>query len=158
MGKLFRHKNGQFFELSEIEAGVARVFPQGGGFSYQIPVEKFYEDCTEVKADQVYHLRPSKVEIDGWECSFDCYLSEQRWNGWRIPYMTRDQVQKLMDYLDSLSDNAECKLEWDCGNVKGADANYPAEPFWISPTDSAIEGQTVALYDMGMGWVWDEAA
>ena len=82
-------KDGRLFEVDGEQP--ITFNPQGGGFVSKVPLSQFlleFDLVTSTKAAKLYgDLRPAMV-IGDWPNGgpFHCYLDEQRWNGWRLPY------------------------------------------------------------------------
>jgi len=89
------------------------------------------------------NLRLSAVSLHD-EPSFECYLSEDKWNGWACPYFTKEQADKLIAGLPEY-------LRWDGLHIIADLGDDIPEKY--SP--EMIDGES--YWPVGaFGWTWSE--
>lgn len=147
---LFRRKtDGRLIDVSIDPAHLYQFSPQGGGFVSRVSLLALlndYEPCGANRIERFGNLYLSAVQIDDGD-AFECYLDNERWNGWRIPYFTRDQFLKAVP--GSVSSH-EGKIM--VKDPEGGVATYEPSTYHVNPG-----GRQVELYKCDMGWIWDEA-
>lgn len=75
--------------------------PAGGGFSFSLSQEDFDRDFREATAAELAEYEAAKyslVAIDDGP-HYACLMSDQRWNGWAIPYFPHDSAIKILQEL-----------------------------------------------------------
>ena len=90
--------------------------------------------------------------MDFFDKSVEGYCVGQTWNGWRVPYFTKAQMEAVMDQCNRHYDN---EMDWHEGNVHvpcagGETLEEPEVWFPVS-----IEGVDEPVWSVGgMSWVW----
>jgi len=90
--------------------------------------------------------------MDFFDKSVEGYCLGQTWNGWRVPYFTKAQMEAVMDQCNRNYDN---EMDWHEGNVHvpccgGETLEEPEVWFPVS-----IEGVEEPVWSVGgMSWVW----
>lgn len=125
----------------------------------RIALEALREDCAECQ-HKARQWKLSVVGIDGGK-NFAAYvLTTQHWNGWSIPFFTKEQAELVaaeqsehgvaIKYLgndeDGGMDAYECNTE---PNQEDTVEIYEGE-------DIVVDGQTIHTYPIGgWSWIWD---
>jgi hypothetical protein len=118
----------------------------------QFSAKRLCGDC-QLKARR---YRLTKVEIDG-EMALDAYIvANERWNGWVMPYFTREQLPALLGYLKA-NGHPDARLD------EARDAVITASSYEEDPEDVwgseqiVVDGETLTTYPVGAScWIWDE--
>jgi len=76
----------------------------------------------------------------------------ERWNGWLVPYFTREEVDRYGDYVQSL-DAEESELAWIEWDQDVLVVHHPEN---AGVGEYAIERivPVDGLYPLGDGWTW----
>ncbi len=91
--------------------------------------------------------------MDMFDKSVEGYCLGQTWNGWRVPYFTKAQMEAVMTQCNAGYDN---EMDWHEGNVHvpcagGETLEEPEVWFPVS-----IEGVDEPVWSVGgMSWVWE---
>ncbi|MGT2509646.1 hypothetical protein [Cupriavidus basilensis] len=94
-------------------------------------------------------FRPTKVTGD-WlppEVVIDAFSNGQLWNGWLIPFFTREAALALREHMPELY-YSEATDQF-C--LQGDD------PQWCGATDLTIDGTVVKCYAIGDSYCWERA-
>lgn len=78
-----------------------------------------------------------------------------RWNGWAQPYFTREVVYAVARMVHA-DPHFRADFTWDGDVVVVTEYDEDGEQYGDEPTrllPYVVDG--VALYDLGLGWVWD---
>jgi hypothetical protein len=106
-------------------------------------------------------LRRAKVELPDVEGSFDCYLGDDRWNGFRCPFFTRAQADVLLEAL--VKDGTVDRYAW--WGDPAEQASYALTLFGDGISESEDIGEAfdscsretvdgnLMLWSIG-GWCW----
>jgi hypothetical protein len=91
--------------------------------------------------------------MDLFDKSVEGYCTGQTWNGWRVPYFTKAQMEAVMTQCNKNYDN---EMDWHEGNVLvpfvNGDASQEPE-VWYPET---IEGIDEPVWSVGgMSWCWE---
>lgn len=144
-------RNGYRVEMSEMRDGRVYFHSQGGGFIHSV-----------TRADWDKHFKPAPEPkfttgaVSGeWLAdgqSFACYLDGSKWNGWAMPYFTKEQADAYLaatpDGMTGSFDEARNVYVFTCEGE---------EPYEVEAEVIDADGQHVTVYPIGAGyWVWDE--
>lgn len=124
-------------------------------------VKNLYEALGKViSASQTvekYHL--TTFGFDGMDKGWLGYSANQYWNGWAVPYFTKEVVEQIMDHLE-LDDMG---VTWYCAEndtyyyyIDGNTIEDYELVYETKGTDIIVDGETVHVYDIGDGWTWME--
>jgi hypothetical protein len=100
-------------------------------------------------------MRKAKFSLEGFDGVFEGYTFGQRWNGWQVPYFTKEVGLKIMEAMaEDEGNHPKYDEERDMFVVSNdyddATEEFPAMEF-------AGDGEIHKLYPIGSGsWVWDE--
>lgn len=105
-------------------------------------------------------MRPGFVSIEGdpFRPLFACWLDGRDWNGWAVPYLTRDAVDALRAVLADETGSAN-RLEWSPtapevlleGYADGGPVEWRTVERVTAPDGSSA-------WAVGDGWVWSEVS
>jgi hypothetical protein len=144
-----------------------------GIFNWHEGYERFsYEALCEIKTavvlfDRVFTTYENEGEnkvgmnkvrfyLDGFEGTFEGYTFGQRWNGWQVPYFTKEVGQAIMDEMNNDEGNTAVYDEERDMFVVSNTYDDGTEEF--PGMDIAGDGEILHLYPIGSGsWVWDIA-
>ena len=147
---IIRARNGCYYDADAVEC-----CPHGGGFVVKIPADEIEEWDCQIPSE----YRLTKVGFDG-PPFFEAYIDpRERWNGWQLPWMTREQAEVFF-----ANEAALCKAYPDCRYVQG---RFDGEELvtWIpgegdedrmGPAIISVGGKEKKVYDVGLGLTWDE--
>lgn len=81
------------------------------------------------------------------------------WNGWAVPVFTKEEAVKIInDFnkgVESYSgDEATESMRFDNDNIVYSDCSGEVET--IKPFTIVLNEQDVIVYDLSLGWVWEE--
>jgi hypothetical protein len=156
-------KGPDYFEISENdpEKDYIKACFQGGGWLYNIPRKDIIKYVDRLPSK----IRKSYVEIDdSYEKPFKCFLfSNNRWNGWMIPYMEKSEIIRLIkENVDSdyykFYFNQKDELIFEDLQYK---EDYPDEKpenytDVISPIDINYDNKIYQVWNCGFSWIWSE--
>jgi hypothetical protein len=142
--------------LDEIKDGRAIFFPQGGGFGHSVPAADWHEFFVPAPAPV---FAPGRVTGDwlddgsGTVIAFPAYLNGERWNGWAMPYFTKETA---LDMLTASGNTFRFDDARDAFIISEPEA-YDGEDYVIEAEQIDVNGERVKVYAVGAGcWVWDE--
>lgn len=93
--------------------------------------------------------RKALFEIDGWDVAFEGYSFYERWNGWAVPYFTKEVADKLAIKLTNQGEHTVYDEERDAYIVTFDELEEPE----VFPAED-IDG--MKLYSIGgCSWCWD---
>ena len=102
-------------------------------------------------------FHPGRVYLEGWEMTFEAFIRDRRWNGWRMPVFTKPQMEAFGRAFTR-------------PGIAKASYFPPTDTWTFWSSDGYVEqvrGQHMALgegrsevvYDVGsLGWTWLEDA
>ena len=93
-------------------------------------------------------MKKSLFTIDGFAYYYVGYTNGMRWNGWEMPFLPKSEVLRLLDTEHLGTD--EFKWEGDALFLQDTQ-----EGEIIRVNADVINGEIV--YQVGDGWVWEEA-
>lgn len=147
--ELVKHKStGALFDVLERSASAVQLAPQGGGFVGSLPLDVFDRDYVPAKLPSV--LTPFRLTGEWLEKSFPAYTNGARWNGWVMPWVSKDVVDQL------INETGETDLRFDGETLVFLDQNEQEEVM-IAPQRCVTTDGERDLYDLSLGWCWNEA-
>jgi len=172
---LFKKEKNRYFDINKFEKNKLSINPQGGGFvqSVDITDQNFINDFKNEKIifknelPMVY--KKVKLWHDHWlsdnhvngerdiEHFIVGYVHEYKWNGWSMPMVELDQIEKFNEIqkktLDSEPTSIFKIIDEDSIQIKMFD-----EDDWIGIEAEYIDvnGQTKKVFDISLGWTWSE--
>lgn len=153
---LYRHlQDGSLWEVEDDGGEYVSCSPQGGGFCYTLPRYIFEEQLVPVIDSPFGEYRTGTVCIDG-DVAIPCYLNDRKWNGWAVPYFTKEvgMNQVLCEYMGP-EDAAWFDVTHDRFSIKLW--GTPEDEIEYAPgQDIVVDGKTIHVYQIGDGWCWDE--
>jgi len=166
---LFYPKLNLYRQIVQLDKNKLSVCNQGGGFvkSIDITDEKFLEDIDNgtivFKLTIPFEYKKVKLFHDHWlddtgiKHFIEGYTTIQRWNGWSMPMVELDQIEKFNEIqkktLDSEPTSIFKIIDEDSIQIKMFD-----EDDWIGIEAEYIDvnGQTKKVFDISLGWTWSE--
>lgn len=128
-------------------------FPQGGGFRFTRTVQEF-EARYKPAPDAPRPYTPIRVAFDWMEenVSFDALSNGDRWNGWAMPYFTKEVGLELCKVMDGLTyDERQDAFKHE------NDPEEAEEPDHFGAAKIIVDGKEQTLYGIGAGyWSWDK--
>jgi hypothetical protein len=101
-------------------------------------------------------MRKARFYLEGFEGTYEGYTFGQRWNGWAVPYFTKEVGQSIMDEMNTDEGNTAVYDEERDMFVVSNGYDDTTEEF--PGMDIAGDGEILRLYPIGASsWVWDEA-
>lgn len=102
------------------------------------------------------NFKKSFVCIDN-DQSLPCYLNDHRWNGWRMPAFSREQLPMILNYLDAVSfkNNIVSLPEYNFDESKPESEDNPKTQRY-EMSKIKYEGEMIEVWFLGDGFVWDE--
>jgi hypothetical protein len=92
-------------------------------------------------------------DSEKYECYYDPFVN---WNGWIVPYFTKEVAQQVIADINANKTNGTTTLTW-----RGEDIimwEQDSEAQVIEPAQLQYDGQTITVYCIGgYEWVWDLA-
>ena len=164
--------NKNYMEITKVdwEDNKISICPQGGGFVKSIDIDngKFIDDVVSEKIkftnDMPMEWKKVKLFHDHWisdnneiEHYIEGYVTNHKWNGWSIPMVEIDQIEKFNKIqkktLDSQSSSIFKVIDKDNISIRMFD-----EDEWITIEKSEFEvnGKTIKAFDVSLGWTWSE--
>lgn len=177
-GRLALYRNGMSYGGSVDREGILQVLLNvvrtTPGF-YQVVDEQTgevlltYDTDQPVWSDVTIEKHQSKMPMSprhGWkrasfstsdepddESTFQGFHDGSTWNGWSQPHMERVEVERVIAYVSGVDDAYEFTWKYDCLVIDCKDAE---EVQVIYPRQVFIDGDKRMLYDMSLGWIWQE--
>ena len=172
---LFKKEKNRYFDINKFEKNKLSINPQGGGFvqSVDITDQKFINDFNNeriiFKNELPMVYKKVKFYHDHWlsdnhvngerdiEHFIEGYTCDYKWNGWSIPMVELDQIEKFnkiqKETLDSEPTSIFKIIDEDSIQIKMYD-----EDNWIGIEAEYIDvnGQTKKVFDISLGWTWSE--
>lgn len=91
-------------------------------------------------------MHPALVTINELSNPFPALISDNRWNGWLIPYFSFDDAIQILNELER---------EMDTGKEGVLRFFEPCIGEWLTCQTITVEGTT--LYNVADGWTWEYA-
>ena len=168
---LFIKQKNTYFDINKFEKNKLSINRQGGGFvkSVDITDQNFINDFKNEKIIFKNELpivyKKVKFYHDHWIADnridlayyIEGYASEYKWNGWSMPMVELDQIEKFNEIqkktLDSEPTSIFKIIDEDSIQIKMFD-----EDDWIGIEAEYIDvnGQTKKVFDISLGWTWSE--
>lgn len=153
---LGKYKGKSFLVTSDGLVRETRILDsETGGITHSVIIPKGIEYSEEIlKYNDVFYdyARKFNFAIEDGEV-FNGYTYNEHWNGWDVPYGTKEVVEKIIDvfelediHYDSENDQYFCKMQDE------DEQECFAEGIGICNTEDGFKH----LYRLGNGWVWDE--
>jgi hypothetical protein len=173
----YNNENKRYYEISKFEGNKLSICPQGGGFvgSLNITDQSFIKRYLDNKIEftnqmpfvwkkvKLFHdhwLSDDIVEVNGKvkiDYFIEGYVTEHKWNGWSIPMVELDQIEKFNEIqkktLDSEASSIFKIIDEDSIQIKMFD-----EDEWVGIEASHIDvnNETIKVFDVSLGWTWSE--
>ena len=166
----YNNESKRFFDISNFEGNKLSICPQGGGFvkSINITDQEFINDFQKNKFEFTNQMpfvwKKVKLFHDHWlsddnkvEHFIEGYVTEHKWNGWSIPMVELDQIEKFNEIqkktLDSQSSSIFKIIDKNNISIRMFD-----EDEWITIESSEINvgGKKLNVFDVSLGWTWSE--
>ncbi|BBU33386.1 hypothetical protein BTHE68_71200 (plasmid) [Burkholderia sp. THE68] len=149
--KIFVNVDGYKVQIFDDEASdVIRFCAQGGGFEKRLPREEFFR---EFKPFDVPKYSPRNATFEHFDegVSINAWSNGMSWNGWAMPYFSRDQGMKVIQFFPELRFDAEQDaFVW-------TDSSMDEEVVYSSKIIETESGP-VKAYPIGTGeWTWEWA-
>ena len=143
---LYLHTGGeQLFTVYETNLDTVTLYPQGGGFMHKVSKEEFERDFTLASAKPDW-FRSAVMMDDG--LIYPCVKTIFRWNGWAIPYFTKEVAQEILaEYLVKATWNPDLATWQWVDEFSGDDQVM---------TVDTIQFEGVTHYNILDGWCWYE--
>ncbi len=163
---MYNKKSKKYFEITKFENNKLFISPQGGGFVKSIDVtqQSFINDFRKGKFDFKNNMpfvwKKVKLFHDHWiegKHFIEGYVTEHKWNGWSIPMVELDQIEKFNEIqkktLDSEASSIFRIIDEDSIQIKMFD-----EDEWVGIEASHIDvnNETIKAFDVSLGWTWSE--
>lgn len=96
-------------------------------------------------------FRAAEFEFDEGP-SWPGFTTGQTWNGWACPWMSKEVVLSVLDWMgESNCEDYSLTYEVEGDLITLIDSTYPEEPWTLEPDENG-------LYNMGGMWTWNEKA
>lgn len=91
-----------------------------------------------------------KVSGDWTDNVYDCYSNRQHWNGWAMPYFTKEEALRIVEDMKDVSyDEPTNSFVWTNADDKNDKDVYEAITI-------VVDGEPITVYPIGSGfWCWD---
>ena len=168
---LFYPKLNLYRQIVQLDKNKLSVCNQGGGFvkSIDITDEKFLEDIDngtivfkltipfEYKKVKFYHdhwIADNRIDIAYY---IEGYASEHKWNGWSIPMVELDQIEKFNEIQKKTLDSEPTSI-FKIINEDNIEIKMFDEDDWLKIEAEHIDvnGKTKKVFDISLGWTWSE--
>ncbi len=150
--QLFQDRDGHLVQVIEQNPDTVQFCAQGGGFVFQGPRAAFERDFTPAPLPGFRAARFTADWLDE-GTTLVGFTDGLRWNGWAMPYFSREVGLRLCSLLPSLTFDAERNA------FVSVCEDYPEdeqeEAFAVRTVE--VDGKQLELYAIGAGsWTWDE--
>ncbi|MGP8432888.1 hypothetical protein ACT2FY_38700 [Paraburkholderia fungorum] len=145
------YQNGRGYRVEATTIGeTVEFFAEGGGFVRRMPRAEF-----DAQFKVAAQPRFAQVSVAGaWMddgIALLAYSDGVRWNGWLMPYFTREVAMCLIPLVDSLRYDEARDVFVALDPNEGDEIAYAAEVIRVGDDD-------VVTYSIGAGeWCWEEA-
>ncbi|HUO61803.1 MAG TPA: hypothetical protein VMU24_14130 [Candidatus Acidoferrales bacterium] len=142
---IFADENGKLVGVARYGEDMVEFKHQGEGFVRELPRAQF--DTLYVATD-IPVFTEVLVEPD-WAAgvTFPAYSSGQRWNGWAMPYFTRENGLRVCEIVDNMRYD-ESQDAFVAPSDDGSDEVFRSQIL-------VVEGKDVHVYAIGTGsWWW----
>ena len=173
--KYFLRENN-YYDISSFKNNILSISPQGGGFVKFIDVtkESFINDFKKgkfnFKNDMPFVWKKVKLFHDHWlsdktdengiatiEHYIEGYVTQHKWNGWSIPMVELDQIEKFNEIqkktMDGESSSIFKIIDEDSIQIRMFDED---ELIGIEASHINVNNKQIKVFDVSMGWTWSE--
>lgn len=162
----YNNENKRYYDISKFEGNKLSICPQGGGFvgsldiTNQSFIKRFLDNKIEFTNQMPFVWKKVKLFHDHWiegKHFIKGYVTEHKWNGWSIPMVELDQIEKFNEIqkktLDSEASSIFKIIDEDSIQIKMFD-----EDEWVGIEASHIDvnNETIKTFDVSLGWTWSE--
>ena len=166
----YNNENKRYYDISKFEGNKLSICPQGGGFVGSLDItnksfiKRFLDNKIEFTNQMPFVWKKVKLFHDHWisddnkiEHFIEGYVTEHKWNGWSIPMVELDQIEKFNQIqkktLDSQSSSIFKIIDKDNISIRMFD-----EDEWVTIESSEINvgGKKLKVFDVSLGWTWSE--
>jgi len=172
----YNNENKRYYDISKFEGNKLSICPQGGGFvgsldiTNQSFIKRFLNNKIEFTNQMPFVWKKVKLFHDHWlsdktdengiatiEHYIEGYVTTHKWNGWSIPMVELDQIEKFNEIqkktMDSQSSSIFKIIDKDNISIRMFD-----EDEWITIESSEINvgGKKLKVFDVSLGWTWSE--
>ena len=164
--------NKNYMEITKVdwEDNKISICPQGGGFVKSIDIDngKFIDDVVSEKIkftnDMPMEWKKVKLFHDHWisdnneiEHYIEGYVTNHKWNGWSIPMVEIDQIEKFNKIQKKTMDCEPTSIFKiiDDENISIKDFNED-EIITLERSEFEVNGKTIKAFDVSLGWTWSE--
>jgi hypothetical protein len=87
---------------------------------------------------------------------YEGYYNEETWNGWEVPYFTKEVAERIVSDLRDSGDEAieNASIDWECNMLIINDDEDMMQEF--SSLTAEKDGQEVPVYSIGgRCWCWE---
>ena len=158
--------NKNYMEITEFKDNKISICPQGGGFVKSIDIDngKFIDDIVskKIKFTNNMPMEWKKVKLfhDHWiegKHFIEGYVTEHKWNGWSVPMVEFDQIEKFNEIQKKTLDNEPSSIfkiiDEDSIKIKMFDED---ESVGIEVSHIDVNNETIKAFDVSLGWTWSE--
>lgn len=164
--KKYFKRNYDYYKLSELNIAFKylKVYPLGGGFQTTIKLDDYFFN----KLSEGEYLFTNEIPqlMEAGKFGFECWQGEfvkgwhkpfDRWNGWRMPWLTLTQIEKFNNLQNKYFQKEPCpRFQLLSGKVFWKDPNDDEETQEIKPIIYNLGGwDQTPLYDVSLGLTWD---
>jgi hypothetical protein len=175
---LYNKKSKRYFEITKFENNKLSISPQGGGFVKSIDVtqQSFINDFRKGKFDfknnMPFEWKKVKLFHDHWlvdnspigydgnlplKYFIEGYVTEHKWNGWSIPMVELDQIEKFNEIqkktMDGESSSIFKIIDEDSIQIRMFDED---ELIGIEASYINVNNKQIKVFDLSLGWTWSE--
>ncbi len=147
-------QTGEFFELRDVDGDVVTFIRQGGGFVCRMKASVFFNENEACEIPSV--MRRGFASIDGIEAIYMAYMTDARWNGWAMPWFTKDQAIEICTMMQGFDGSMVFDETEDCVIYidNSCDEEERTQKF-VGQDLETVDGPH-HLYPIGDGWCWSE--
>jgi hypothetical protein len=140
------------------EDGLLAFAPMGGGFVRRAPWEQFSTDFRSVTDEDQIVSRSHELAVFSldWGPSIVGFTQGRRWNGWGCPILEKESLASWIKATLTSDSGATATLYWEDGKLYHCDEYCDAPRWEIEPSTLMWEGRELTVYDVSIGWCWDE--
>tara|TARA_R110001592_G_scaffold259964_2_gene524213 strand:- start:642 stop:1274 length:633 start_codon:yes stop_codon:yes gene_type:complete len=172
----YNNENKRYYDISKFEGNKLSISPQGGGFvgsldiTNQSFIKRFLDNKIEFTNQMPFVWKKVKLFHDHWlsdktdengiatiEHYIEGYVTEHKWNGWSIPMVELDQIEKFNKIqkktLDSEPSSIFKIIDNDSIQIKMFDEeDWTTIEFSLIP----VNNEVFKVFDISLGWTWSE--
>jgi hypothetical protein len=150
--QLYRDTAGRLVQVVSEDVDTVQFCSQGGGFVHRAPRADFERDFRPATppAFQAAHFSAEWLD-EGTQ--LEGFSNGMRWNGWAMPYFSREAGLRLCTMLPSLRFDADRNAFVSfCDDYPEGEQEEVFEACAV-----VVSGSPLELYPIGTGsWTWDE--